>query len=128
MQNKIVVICVSILFIATAIPAVTSLNDRIITPKVSCRSTQRGSLDNWIEMQKLLASDGEANDEFGLSVSISGDTALIGAFKDSDNGQYSGSAYVFIRTSNIEYITTSISTLYLIYCPLTCVYWFNSRE
>jgi hypothetical protein len=50
-------------------------------------------------MQKLLASDGEANDEFGLSVSISGDTALIGAFKDSDNGQYSGSAYVFTRTS-----------------------------
>jgi len=99
MHNKIVVICVSMLFIVTAIPAVTSLNDRIITPKVSCRSTQRGSLDNWIEMQKLLASDGEANDEFGLSVSISGDTALIGAFKDSDNGQYSGSAYVFIRTS-----------------------------
>jgi hypothetical protein len=49
-------------------------------------------------MQQLLASDGEANDEFGLSVSISGDTALIGAIKESDNGQYAGSAYVFTYT------------------------------
>jgi hypothetical protein len=100
MQNKIVVICVSMLCIATAIPVVTSLNDGILTPMVSCSGTERSSLDNWIELQKLLASDGEANDAFGLSVSLCGDTALIGAFKDSDNGQYSGSAYVFTHTDD----------------------------
>jgi hypothetical protein len=45
--------------------------------------------------EKLLASDGAADDNFGYSVSISGDYALIGAFFDDDNGQYSGSAYIY---------------------------------
>lgn len=44
---------------------------------------------------KLLASDGAASDDFGESVSIFGDYALIGAYVDDDNGSSSGSAYVF---------------------------------
>ena len=52
----------------------------------------------WTLQQKLLAFDGAADDDFGLSVSISGDTALIGARFDDDNGGNSGSAYVFVRT------------------------------
>ncbi|MDS0301113.1 dockerin type I domain-containing protein [Halogeometricum sp. S1BR25-6] len=46
---------------------------------------------------KLAASDGAAGDNFGHSVSISGDgsTALIGAYLDDDAGPDSGSAYVF---------------------------------
>lgn len=47
------------------------------------------------ELAKLLASDGEDGDEFGVSVSISGDTAVIGADWDDDNGDDSGSAYIF---------------------------------
>lgn len=47
------------------------------------------------QAQKLVASDGAVDDRFGISVSISGDTALIGAFRDDDNGTDSGSAYVF---------------------------------
>ena len=50
---------------------------------------------NWVEKAKLTASDGEANDEFGMSVSISGNYAVIGAYKDDDNGVDSGSAYIF---------------------------------
>ncbi len=50
------------------------------------------------ENEKALASDGAANDFFGLSVSISGDYALIGAYLDDDNGSASGSAYVFHRS------------------------------
>jgi len=50
---------------------------------------------NWVGQAKLLASDGAARDNFGDSVSISGDTVLIGAPADDDNGDYSGSAYVF---------------------------------
>ncbi|MFB3099243.1 MAG: FG-GAP repeat protein, partial [Acidimicrobiia bacterium] len=46
----------------------------------------------WVEQEKLLASDGAAFDGFGLSVSISGEVALIGAHRD---GFSSGSAYVF---------------------------------
>ncbi|MCH7604234.1 MAG: hypothetical protein IIB54_15875 [Planctomycetes bacterium] len=47
------------------------------------------------EVAKLLASDGAAVNFFGFSVSISGDTAVIGASRDDDNGLFSGSAYLF---------------------------------
>jgi hypothetical protein len=59
----------------------------------------RGNCSSWVEEQKLLASDGAAFDWFGLSVSISGDVALVGAFADDDNGRLSGSAYVYELTS-----------------------------
>ena len=49
----------------------------------------------WVEQQKLTASDGAAFDQFGCSVSISGDYAIVGARQDDDKGTYSGSAYVF---------------------------------
>ena len=49
----------------------------------------------WVEEAKLTASDAAAFDQFGTDVSINGDTALIGAFQDSDAGFSSGSAYVF---------------------------------
>ncbi len=51
----------------------------------------------WQQQAKLLASDGAADDHFGVSVSISGDAILVGADQDSDNGTWSGSAYVFER-------------------------------
>ena len=47
------------------------------------------------EAQKLLAGDGASSDLFGWSVAIDGDTAVIGARLDDDNGSSSGSAYVF---------------------------------
>ena len=49
----------------------------------------------WVEEQKLLASDGAAYDQFGQSVSISGDVVVVGARKNDDNGDESGSAYIF---------------------------------
>ena len=49
----------------------------------------------WAEQDKLIASDGEGSDYFGLSVSLSGDRAVIGAYGDDDNGIQSGSAYIF---------------------------------
>ena len=53
------------------------------------------------QYQKLVASDGAASDYFGFSVSIDGDTMVIGASGDDDNGTDSGSAYVFTRTNGI---------------------------
>lgn len=50
---------------------------------------------SWVQEAKLTASDGAANDNFGWSVSISGDAAVIGARDDDANGIFSGSAYVF---------------------------------
>ena len=51
----------------------------------------------WTEEAKLTASDAAAEDEFGVSVALSGDTALVGASGDDDAGSGSGSAYVFVR-------------------------------
>ena len=47
------------------------------------------------QVAKLTAADGAADDYFGRSVSISGDTLVVGAFCDDDKGFCSGSAYVF---------------------------------
>lgn len=44
---------------------------------------------------KLLASDGRAIDLFGISVSLSGDRALVGADLNDAAGPNSGSAYMF---------------------------------
>ena len=52
----------------------------------------------WREQQKLRATDGAVDDQFGYSVSVSGDTAIVGANQDDDNGGDSGSAYVFVRS------------------------------
>jgi hypothetical protein len=45
----------------------------------------------------LTANDTAAGDEFGRSVALVGDTAVVGAPFDDDNGNNSGSAYVFTR-------------------------------
>jgi uncharacterized repeat protein (TIGR01451 family) len=50
---------------------------------------------SWSETAKLTSADGAASDWFGESVSLSGDRALVGAYRDNDNGSSSGSAYVF---------------------------------
>lgn len=52
----------------------------------------------WSQQAKLLPTDGAADDGFGESVSVDGDTVLIGSDKDDDNGEWSGSAYVFVRS------------------------------
>jgi len=55
----------------------------------------------WSQQAKLVASDGASQDLFGYSVSIFDDYAVIGACGDDDNGSYSGSVYVFIRSDTI---------------------------
>ena len=52
---------------------------------------------NWTEQAKLTASDAAEGDQFGNSVSISGDYAIVGAYEDDDDGTNSGSAYLFVR-------------------------------
>jgi len=53
----------------------------------------------WTEQQKLLASDGADGDHFGYSVSISGDTVIVGAYGNDDSGTNRGSAYIFVRNA-----------------------------
>ena len=47
------------------------------------------------QLAKLLADDGHPNHQFGVSVAISGTTAIVGANRDDDNAVNAGSAYVF---------------------------------
>ncbi|MCH7798529.1 MAG: FG-GAP repeat protein, partial [Planctomycetes bacterium] len=51
------------------------------------------------QIAKLLPDDGAASDWFGWSVAISGNNAIVGAFRDDDNGSESGSAYLFDTTT-----------------------------
>jgi hypothetical protein len=58
--------------------------------------------DSWTEQAKLFASDGDNDDEFAWSVALSGDTALIGAWRDDIMGVVDqGSAYVFTRNGAV---------------------------
>ena len=56
-----------------------------------------GGWSNMTQTAKLTASDGAEGDEFGNSVSVSGDTVVVGADGDDDDGDWSGSAYVFVK-------------------------------
>ncbi len=85
------------LLIATAIPAVTSVKDITINTTVP-NHPRASTAGNWSETQKLVPPDGVAGAGFGCTASIEGDTALIGAIGDDDNGDNSGSVYVYIRT------------------------------
>jgi hypothetical protein len=50
----------------------------------------------WVEEAVLTASDGEANDQLGYSVALSGNTALVGSRNDDVEGVVdAGSAYVW---------------------------------
>jgi hypothetical protein len=46
-------------------------------------------------LRKLTAADAAAGDQFGWSVGLSGNTAVLGSVLDDDNGTDAGSAYVF---------------------------------
>ncbi len=49
-------------------------------------------------MKRLSASDGAAYDNFGISVSISGDSVVVGAYPDwVAEARYQGSAYIFTQ-------------------------------
>lgn len=63
--------------------------------------TRTGS--SWTEQARLTASDADFLDMFGCSVSLDGNTALIGAFDDeiTVNGLgNAGAAYIFTRTGD----------------------------
>lgn len=56
----------------------------------------QGGPDNWGEVKKILASDGQQGDEFGRSVAISGGTVVVGAEK---HDMEIGAVYVYERDS-----------------------------
>ncbi len=63
-------------------------------------------LNEWIEVQKLTASDREEGNWFGFSVSLSGNYAVVGAYNEHDNEagldslHEAGAAYIYERNGN----------------------------
>ena len=58
----------------------------------------QGGADAWGQVAKLTAADAASDDNFGCSVSISGDAVVVGASHDDHSGQdQAGSAYIFAR-------------------------------
>jgi len=57
----------------------------------------KNSGTSWVEQAKLIPSDAELWDEFGFSVDIDGDYAIVGSQADDDFGSCTGSAYIFKR-------------------------------
>jgi hypothetical protein len=51
-------------------------------------------VSEWTQQARFVAMDGVADDDFGVSVAVSGDTALVGA--DTKDHAH-GAAYVFVR-------------------------------
>ena len=49
----------------------------------------------WVQRQKLTASDASPGDHFGSTVALSGDTAFIGASSNDEAGEDAGAEYVF---------------------------------
>ena len=108
MKKKIIGIFVFMLLIAVSISSVNGTIGENET--LNMKNDERNNLvkqviksgvisnDDWLEQDKLLASDGAVGDYFGYSVSIDGDYAIVGAHHDNDNGDGSGSAYIFNRS------------------------------
>jgi hypothetical protein len=64
----------------------------------------QGGPDNWGEVIKISADDGQASDDFGFSLGLSIDTLLVGApLEDGGAGDplpNAGAAYIFARNQN----------------------------
>jgi hypothetical protein len=93
---------------------------------------------NWSQQAYLKASNTGADDEFGVSVAVSGDTVVVGAWQESSNATgvngnqnnnsalNSGAAYAFVRSgtnwSQQAYLKASIPGLTTtLACPAVAV-------
>ena len=55
---------------------------------------------SWSKQQKITASDGAIGAYFGYSVALAVDTLVVGAEGDFVKGSFSGSVYVYVRSSS----------------------------
>lgn len=79
----------------------------------------------WKQEVKLVSSDGAEDDFFGLAVSLSDYTALIGGRNNDDNGSNSGSAYVFDMVPTAVKLVSFTATCYRVN---TVLKWETASE
>ena len=61
---------------------------------------ERDQSGKWNQIQKIVPKDRVAKDAFGISVNISGEVAMIGAFEALKKNQKQGKAYLFTRNES----------------------------
>ena len=62
----------------------------------------------WHQVTKLVSSDGESQDRFGISVDIFDESIVVGALNEDENGANAGAAYVFKEDDDIWYESTKL--------------------
>ena len=88
-------------------PEYTDENNVIVRRSGATYVFTKAATDDWTdttETSKLTASDGAANDEFGISVAVDVDTIVVGAHQhdlNSNPDAGAGAAYVFARNSGV---------------------------
>tara|TARA_Y100000034_G_scaffold112889_1_gene147304 strand:+ start:233 stop:5500 length:5268 start_codon:yes stop_codon:yes gene_type:complete len=60
--------------------------------------------ESWFQTHKLTPSDGGAGDGFGNSVSMYGDSILIGSYRSNGNSTGSGSVYLFNKIEDSQWV------------------------
>jgi hypothetical protein len=73
--------------------------ERLLLKVEDARARYPVLIDPWVQLAELTASDGQSDDEFAWSVSISGDTVVVGASGPYD-GTSPGAAYVFVKPAS----------------------------
>ncbi|NJP07769.1 MAG: hypothetical protein HC837_20200, partial [Chloroflexaceae bacterium] len=82
----------------TVVVGAYNKNSGVIPGTAYIFERNQGGANKWGEVTILTASDGAANDQFGRSVAISGDTLIVGASSsDINDNNNQGAAYVFER-------------------------------
>ena len=79
---------------------VPRMTNALLVSLISASTIASGQVLN--EVHKLTATDGAGNDQFGISVAIDGQIAIVGASKNDDRGVDSGSAYLFNVTTGTQ--------------------------
>ena len=64
----------------------------------------------WGEKAKLTASDAAADEEFGYTIALSGDTLVVGAPFSTNEGISAGAAYVFKKVENAWHEENKLTT------------------
>lgn len=63
----------------------------------------------WSQQAKLIAPDSKADDRFGHSIALAGDSALIGAMFQDSKGENAGAAYLYTRTGTTWKFKTKLT-------------------
>lgn len=73
------------------------MKDVLVSSLFSLLAVSAHSQAQFVEHQKLIASDAEPADYFGKSVAVSGNYAIVGSWLSDAGGNSSGAAYIFRR-------------------------------